>query len=151
MAKVSEQIETVVGSAVAAVGYELVGAELAGPPRAPLLRVYIDAPAGVTVDDCARASHQIGGALEVENIFAGRYILEVSSPGLDRPLFRAADYARFAGEEARIRLRLPLEGRRQLTGRIGAVHEDAVEIVEAERTWLLRLDDIAGARLKPKF
>src|SRR5262245_24766705 len=97
---------------VSGMGYELVGVER--PAKGRLLRVYIDKPGGVNVDDCAAVSHQLNHALTVENVAYDR--LEVSSPGLDRMLRKERDFARFAGQKARVRMRVPLEGQRNFTG-----------------------------------
>ncbi|MEN9461286.1 MAG: ribosome maturation factor RimP, partial [Pseudomonadota bacterium] len=95
--------------AVTALGYELVGVErLSFGRRGALLRVYIDSPTGITVDDCGRVSHQISGILDVEEPIKSDYTLEVSSPGLDRPLFALEHYVRFVGKEVSLRLHRPI-------------------------------------------
>lgn len=101
-------------------GYELVDFQVSGGKRR-LLRVFIDKPAGITVDDCATVSHQLSRVYEVEGVDYDR--LEVSSPGLDRPLKRAADFTRFAGQRAAIALRLPLNGRKRFTGVLEGLDE----------------------------
>ena len=101
---------------VTGLGYELVDFELA--PRARLLRVFIDIERGVTVDDCATVSNQLQRVFAVENVDYDR--LEVSSPGLDRPLKREADYARFAGQAVDLTLKLPLQGRKKFKGVLAA-------------------------------
>lgn len=109
-------------------GYEPVDVEQA---QQGLLRVYIDAPAGITIDDCETVSRQLSHLLTVEDVDYAR--LEVSSPGLDRPLKKAADFERFAGARARVRLRLPFEGRRNFEGVITVEAEErfGLELVEA--------------------
>lgn len=127
-----QAVRDVVETALVGLGYELVDVEWSG---GGLLRVYIDAPCGIKIDDCERASHQLAHALTVENVHYER--LEVSSPGLDRPLKRLADYARFAGHKAWIKFRAPVNGRKQFEGvlqpvaagdgpnaRVGLVFED---------------------------
>lgn len=104
-------VHEVVETALAGLGYEVVDVEWSG---GGLLRVYIDAPAGIRIDDCERASHQLSHALTVENVHYER--LEVSSPGLDRPLRKLADFARFAGHKAWIKFRAPVNGRKQFEG-----------------------------------
>jgi ribosome maturation factor RimP len=106
-----EALQDIVERTVAAMGYELVELELA--PQG-LLRVFIDAPAGIQVEDCERVSHQLSHVLMVEDVDYAR--LEVSSPGLDRPLRKPADFVRFAGEEVTVRLKRPFEGRRNFEG-----------------------------------
>src|SRR5579871_4848897 len=110
--------------AIEALGYELV--ELEFPPH--LLRIYIDREGGVTVDDCEIVSRQVSAVLDVEDPIPGAYTLEVSSPGLDRPLRKVADFARFAGEQARIELTLPIEGRRRFSGTLKGCEAEEVSI-----------------------
>lgn len=106
-----DSLQELVERTLAAMGYELVDLELA--PRG-LLRVFIDAPAGIRLEDCERASHQLSHVLTVEDVDYER--LEVSSPGLDRPLKKPADFVRFAGEDVVIKLKRPFEGRRNFEG-----------------------------------
>lgn len=138
---------------VSAMGYELVGVEYQLRGRQGLLRVYIDKPGGITLDDCERVSHQVSGLLDVEDPIAGHYTLEVSSPGLDRPLFKAEDFERFAGSTVRLRLDPPLMGRRNMTGLLGGLEleGDAVVIVEDGVRHTIPLRQIKQARLVPQF
>lgn len=127
-------------------GYELVDLESS---RGGLLRVFIDAPRGITVDDCARVSNHLSRALVVEGIDYER--LEVSSPGLDRPLKRLEDYGRFAGRKASVRLRLPRDGRRRFEGLLAGVEEGNVLLeVEGERL-RFAFAEIDRARLVPEI
>ena len=129
---------------LAGLGYELVDVESS---RGGLLRVFIDAPKGISVEDCARVSHHLSRALVVEGIDYER--LEVSSPGLDRPLKRLEDYQRFAGQTASVRLKLPLQGRRRYEGRLEGVEDgDILLEVEGERR-RFAFADIDRARLVP--
>ena len=133
--------------AIEALGYELV--ELEFPPH--LLRIYIDREGGVTVDDCEVVSRQVSAVLDVEDPIPGAYTLEVSSPGLDRPLRKEADYARFAGQQVKLELTLPKDGRRRFTGTLKGCKagEVTVEVDGVEHT--LPLADIGKARLVPEF
>src|SRR5690348_7315317 len=133
--------------AIEALGYELV--ELEFPPQ--LLRIYIDREGGVTVDDCEAVSRQVSAVLDVEDPIPGAYTLEVSSPGLDRPLRKEADFVRFAGEQVKLELALPKDGRRRYTGTLKGCKagEVTVEVDGVEHT--LPLADIGKARLVPKF
>ncbi len=137
---------------VEVMGYELIGVEF-HPHRAnALLRVYIDCESGITLDDCQRVSHQLSGLLEVEDPIEGRYSLEVSSPGLERPLFEARHFIRFAGSKVRIQLRELLDGRRKLIGQLLGMCDDNVVIVDDEgREWQVPLEQIEKARLVPEF
>ena len=125
-------------------GYELVDIESS---RSGLLRIFIDSPRGITVEDCARVSNHLTRALAVEGIDYER--LEVSSPGLDRPLKRIADYERFTGREASVKLKLPRDGRRRFEGRLLGVEDGRIVLeVEGQRQHLA-FEDIDRARLVP--
>jgi ribosome maturation factor RimP len=137
------------------IGLELVDVEFRREPAGWVLRLYIDrteAAGRVTHEDCRRVSEEVGDHLDVEDLIDHSYHLEVSSPGLDRPLTRAADFTRFAGQAARITTREPLDGRKNFRGRLAGLAEGAV---------LLDLDEgarvaipqglIAKARLAPEF
>ena len=110
------RLQAIVTPAVHALGFELVGVEFTEGRRRSRLRVYIDSENGVNVDDCARVSHQVSGVLDVEDPVAGGYDLEVSSPGLDRPLFEPAHFERFAGARVRLRTSETIGGQRNFTG-----------------------------------
>ncbi len=131
---------------VPAMGYELVDWEFA-PNR--MLRVFIDKPKGVDVEDCARVSNQLTRLFEVENVDFSR--LEVSSPGLDRPLRKAADFERFAGEEAKLTLRQPIDNVKRMTGTLRGVRGDAALVETARGLQSVPLDAIERARLVPKI
>lgn len=108
-------------------GYEFVGVEYLSNPKNRLVRIYIDRPEiGIGVDDCERVSHEVSALMDVEEPVSGQYTLEVSSPGLERPLFEPAHFQRFAGEQARIVMHVPIEGRRKFKGRIVRADEDVV-------------------------
>jgi ribosome maturation factor RimP len=130
--------------ALGSLGYELVDLEMS---RSGLVRVFIDKPGGITVEDCARVSNHLTRVFAVEGFDYER--LEVSSPGLDRPLKRLEDFARFAGREATVRLKLPRDGRRRLEGRIAGVEGEAVVVEVEGRRWSVALTDIERARLVP--
>jgi len=139
---------------VGGLGYELVDVELSN--RGRMLRIFIDKTAGgpqgaggITVDDCARVSNQLARVLEVEDIDYDR--LEVSSPGLDRPLKKEADFARFAGEQARLTLRVPVEGRRNFTGVMRAVALGKLQLEVEGGMVSIDLANVDKARLVPKI
>ncbi|MBU1193002.1 MAG: ribosome maturation factor RimP [Gammaproteobacteria bacterium] len=136
--------------AVTAVGCELVGIEYLPSGKQSLLRVYIDKPDGVSVDDCSAVSYQVSGLLDVEDPVPGHYTLEVSSPGLDRPLFQARDFERFAGQQVKIRMRFPIEGQRNFRGLLQGLQEQQVVIEEQDGKRVnLPLDQVEQARLVP--
>lgn len=149
--QVSEKLRNIVRPAVEALGYELVGIEHHRQPGNALLRIYIDREGGITVDDCQRASEQVSAALDVEDPIQGHYTLEMSSPGLDRPLFDAEHYARFAGSRVRIRLGMPLDGRRNFTGTLRGIEGRTVVLEVDKQEVRLSLDNIEQARLVPEF
>ena len=119
--------------------------------RNSTLRIYIDAPDGVSVDDCARVSHQVSGVLDVEDPIPEQYLLEVSSPGLDRPLYTLAQFQAYAGHQVQLRLRAPFEGRRKFKGLLNGVEGDAVLLVVDEEEYLLPIDQIDRANVIPQF
>src|SRR5688572_11493682 len=112
---------------VTGMGYELVGVER--PAKGGLLRIYIDKPGGIGVEDCAAVSHQLARVLTVENVSYDR--LEVSSPGLDRLLKKERDFARFAGQKARVKMRLPVDGQRNFMGVVREAGAGRVQIGRA--------------------
>lgn len=147
MRTASSAIWDCVEPVVQGMGYELVGVEFGGGPGDRRLRVYIDAADGITVDDCASVSRALSASLDVDDPIPERYALEISSPGIDRPLFRAADFARFAGETADVRLVAPVEGRRRFKGRLAGMEGGAVLLEMDGTVWRLPLDSVARARL----
>lgn len=141
------ELESVIERAVSGLGYELVDFE--SSPRGRLLRVFIDRPQGVSVDDCATVSNHLTRLFNVENVDYDR--LEVSSPGLDRPLKKEADFQRFTGQEAQIRLRLAVAGQRNFTGVLRGVEEGKLSLQVGEVIQTFELAQIEKARLVPKF
>jgi ribosome maturation factor RimP len=149
-------LEPLVASAVDALGYELADFEYINNGR--MLRVFIERlhdmgsnrnPAGITVSDCEAVSRQLQRVLEVEGIAYDR--LEVSSPGLDRRLRKASDFARFTGHEARVRLRHPVNGRRNFTGIVRTVDGERIEFEFEGGRMAFELADVDRARLVPKL
>ena len=146
-----ERLQALIEPSLTALGYELVGIEYIPGRKSALLRVYIDSPDGITLEDCERASHQISGVLEVEDPIHQAYSLEVSSPGLDRPLFTAAHFERFAGEQVRVKLAVPVDGRRNVTGALQGVIDGKVVILEEGVEIRLPLEAIGKAQLIPEL
>lgn len=107
-------------------GLELVHVEVAGGARAPIVRIFIDKPEGVTHEDCSEVSLHVGTVLDVEDFISSAYTLEVSSPGLERGLYKREDYERFAGQLAKLKARQPVDGQRNFRGRIIGVEADAI-------------------------
>jgi ribosome maturation factor RimP len=146
-----EDLGKLIAPAVEALGYEFVGLEYRSGARGGLLRVYIDSEDGVTVDDCQSVSYQVSGLLDVEDPIPGHYTLEISSPGLDRPLFQARDYDRFAGHRVRIQLTLPLDGRRKFSGVLRGMRGDNVLVEQDGDEVSIPYDQIRHARLVPEY
>jgi ribosome maturation factor RimP len=149
MGSVASALRVRLASGVEALGFELVEAELSGGRHHRTLRVYIDGPEGVTVDDCAAVSRQLSAILDVEDPITGSYTLEVSSPGLDRPLVTPADFRRFQGAMIKVRLLNALEGRRNFTGRLLETTPESVVMEVDQERFNLPLAAIERARLVP--
>lgn len=132
---------------VTGLGYELVDWERSG--RDALLRIFVDKPGGVGVDDCARISHHLSRVLAVEGVNYNR--LEVSSPGLDRVLRKEQDFVRFAGEKARVKLRVALDGQRNFTGILRAVNNGKLELEVDGKLLAFELSNLEKARLVPSI
>lgn len=136
---------------VESLGYEFVGLEYMNNPKQSVVRLYIDGEEGVGLEDCETVSREVAALLDVEDPVKGHYTLEVSSPGLDRPLFTREQYLQFAGHEAKVSLFAPHEGRRKFKGVILAIEDDALKLdVDGEDVALL-FDNIAKARLVPDY
>jgi ribosome maturation factor RimP len=132
-------------------GYEFVGLEYNSNPKHSLLRVYIDREDGVGIEDCETVSREVAALLDVKDPIRSQYNLEISSPGLDRPLFTPAHYAEFAGSEAQITLFAPVDGRRKFKGPILSADENSVRIEQDGVEVTLGFDNIAKARLVPDY
>lgn len=137
--------------AIERLGYELVDIELKLGGRDGMLRVYLDKADGVDIEDCETVSHQVSAILDVEDPLSGHYTLEVSSPGLDRTLTKPAHFERFMGEDVRVKLRFPLEGRRNFKGALKSADEKQIEIEVDGQSHSLPLTTIESARLVPQL
>lgn len=149
VSKKVEALTTMLAPAVAAVGFELWGVDLLQQGRHSLLRLYIDGPEGVGVDDCATVSHQVSGVLDVEDPITGEYTLEVSSPGWDRPLFSLSQFGRFVGNEVSVRLASPLNGRRRYKGVVQRITDSEVELLVEGAAVLIPFAAIDKANVEP--
>lgn len=162
MANRTDQLQELLAPAVADLGLELLGVEWHPAAEHSLLRLYIDVAIGdtdgvdrerraVTVEDCEAASREVEAVLDINDPIPGRYQLEVSSPGIDRPLFNAEQFARHVGEAVKLQLRLPIEGRRRFQGRIRQVDVDEQRIVldVEEGELIVSHDSIERARIVP--
>ncbi len=123
---IEERVKAIAEKVAIDQGLELVHAEVAGPENKPIVRVFIDKPAGVTHQDCSAVSLHLGTILDVEDFIHASYTLEVSSPGLDRGLYKRADYERFAGSLAKVKTKRPVANQRNFRGRLLGVEGDEV-------------------------
>ncbi|ORU91774.1 MAG: ribosome maturation factor RimP [Cycloclasticus sp. symbiont of Poecilosclerida sp. N] len=146
------KIIALIEPAVTGLGYEFVGAELVGQGKASVLAVYIDSVNGILVGDCSKVSHQISGIMDVEDPISSQYRLEVSSPGLERPLFKLEHFERFKGSVVKLELRQStLEGQRRFTGEILEAKGETVCIHVDEEEIEIPFSCIKKARLVVKF
>lgn len=137
-------------SPVEALGYELLHLEFAGQGSS-ILRLYIDAPGGIELDDCEAVSRQVSAILDVEDPVKNAYTLEVSSPGLDRPLVKAEHFQRFLGERVRIVMHTHVLGRRRFTGNLVDADDTAAEVEVDGEQYRLPYDEMDTARIDPVF
>jgi ribosome maturation factor RimP len=146
----AEEIRDMLAPTVEALGLELLGVEFAPSAGNSMLRLYIDVEGrGVGIEDCEAVSREVSALLDVNDPIASEYTLEVSSPGIDRPLFGAVQFARHLGEQAKITLRVPQDGRRRLQGRIARVEGDRVVIADDKSEFSVAEANIEKARLVP--
>lgn len=151
MAGKAEQITDMLAPTVEALGYDLWGVEYLSQGKHSVLRIYIDSANGITVDDCAAVSEQAGSVLDVEDPITGEYTLEVSSPGMDRLLFRPEQYPGYVGEILDVRLRSPFDGRRRYKGILKGIEGDDVVIQVDDHEYLLPHSAIEKARVEPRI
>lgn len=140
-------LNSMVDKAIAPLGYELIGIDYIPQGKKTFLRVYIDSPNGIDVDDCAKASHQISAALDVEDPIANEYTLEVSSPGLERPLFKAEHYKCYIGHKIKLMTKQPIEGRRNYSGILENVMDGTIQLRMDNVVYEFAIKDIKKAHL----
>ena len=151
MTGLERQLTEMLDAPVAASGYELVGLEFIRAGEHSTLRIYIDSPNGINVDDCAEVSHQVSAVMDVEDPISVAYNLEVSSPGLERPLFKADHYQQFIGHEVSIVLKMAVGNRRKWKGDIQSIEGETVKVLVEGQEEEFVLSNIAKANLIPKF
>lgn len=152
MSQKSQELEELFAPAVNDLGLDLLGIEYAPSSHRSVLRIYIDAAGRhVTLEDCEAVSREISAQLDVNDPIQGNYVLEVSSPGFDRPLFKPAHFERFLGQQAKISLHLPQDGRRRFTAVLRAVEGETIEIEQDGMSFRIAHDNIAKARLVPDY
>ena len=153
MTKIADKVFSIINPIFIDMGYELLGIEYVSSGKHSVLRVYIDCEEGIGVDDCETVSRQVGAIMDVEDLINGQYNLEVSSPGIERPLFVIAHYQRFLGHDISLRTYRPIDGRRNFTGSIGSVVEtsNTIELVTELGSVSLDIDLIEKANLVAHF
>lgn len=152
MASKQELLEKLIAPVVSSLGCELWGLEYLTQGRYTTVRIYIDAnPSGVSLEDCERVSRQISSVFDVEDPIDGEYTLEVSSPGLDRPLYTEAHYARYVGEIVNVRLRIARDGRRRFKGTITKVENGDVFLQADNQEVQIAIDVIDKANIEPRY
>jgi ribosome maturation factor RimP len=132
-------------------GFELLGLELAQAGRSATLRVYIEHENGINVDNCADVSRQISAILDVEDPISNEYNLEVSSPGVDRPLFKQEHFVKAQGEEVRLRTKLPQDGRRNFKGDLTEINGDTITLSIDGADFMVMLSNVERANIIAKF
>jgi ribosome maturation factor RimP len=151
MASKHDQLKELLEPVVESMECQLWGLEYFSQGRHSTVRLYIDKEGGVNLEDCEKVSRQASSVMDVEDPIAGEYTLEVSSPGMDRPLYTLEHFAAYTGEQVSIKLRSAFEGRRKFTGLLNGVEDDDVLVVVDDNEYLLPLELIEKANIIPRF
>lgn len=153
MAKITDKIEVLIQPVIEDMGYELVGIEYIASGKHSILRVYIDSDQGIGLNDCETVSHQLSSIFDVEDPIMTQYNLEVSSPGVERPLFNIEHYQRFLGHDVKLRLLRSVNGQRKFNGTIGSVSEanNSIELMTDTGSYKLDIELIEKANLVAHF
>ena len=152
MASKQEILQALISPVALSMGCELWGLEYLSQGRYTTLRIFIDREEeGVSLEDCEQVSRQVSALLDVEDPIEGEYTLEVSSPGMDRPLYTADQYSRYIGEQINLRLRIARDGRRKFKATIQAVEGEEVRVVADGKEYVLNVDAIDKANIIPRF
>jgi ribosome maturation factor RimP len=147
----SDELNGLIEPVVTGMGFTLWGIEYIRSGKFSTLRVYIDHEDGIHVDNCAEVSRQVSAIMDVEDPISGNYTLEVSSPGMDRPLFKIEQYAAYVGEWVELKLRYAFEGRRNFKGVISGIEDNDVVIQVDNEQFLLPIESIDKSRIIPNF
>ena len=151
LARIETKLADLLSAPVEALGYQLWGIDYVQAGKHSTVRVYIDSDNGISIDDCAEASRQISAVMDVEDPIATEYTLEVSSPGVDRPLFNAEQYSMYIGEEVKVLLNMPVNGSRNLKGAVTKVEGQMLSLQVDGKDTLVALDNIRKGNLIAKF
>lgn len=145
------KLTTLLQPVIEDLGYEFVGLEYSTNPKNPAVVLYIDSEKGIAVEDCENVSREVAALLDVEDPIPGNYVLEVSSPGLDRPLFSVAHFDQFIGSIARVTMFAPVDGRRKFKGRILGTEDQLIALEQDGTEVKLEFGNVAKARLVPDY
>ncbi|CWW59269.1 ribosome maturation factor RimP [Haemophilus influenzae] len=151
MATLEQNLQEMLQDAVKDLGCELWGIECQCVGRFMTVRLFIDKEGGVTVDDCADVSRQVSAILDVEDPIADKYNLEVSSPGLDRPLFTLPQFERYIGQDIAVHLRIPVMERRKWQGKLERIEKDMITLIVDDQEQILVFGNIQKANVVAKF
>ena len=151
MATLEQNLQEMLQDAVEDLGCELWGIECQRMGRFMTVRLFIDKDGGVTVDDCADVSRQVSAILDVEDPIADKYNLEVSSPGLDRPLFTLPQFERYIGQDIAVHLRIPVMERRKWQGKLERIEKDMITLIVGDQEQILVFGNIQKANIVAKF
>ena len=151
MSKQDIKLETLVSQAVAVTGFTFWGLEFFRAGKNSILRVYIDHENGIGVDDCAEVSRQVGSMLDVEDPISGEYVLEVSSPGMDRVLFKAEQYPAYVGAKLNVKTKMPIEGRRKFSGKLNSIENNCIVLEVDDAEYEIPFKNIEKAQVVPQF
>lgn len=151
MKQAPEHLLELIEPVIEGLGYECVGIEYSSHPKHGFLRIYIDTENGVGMEDCSKVSHQVSGVLDVEDPIAGEYNLEVSSPGMERPLFKVKQFEQFIGQTVLVNLFKPIDGRRKIKAEIESVENNTIYLKEGEKIHKVPFQAMSKARLEPDY
>lgn len=151
MNKLDDRLYDLIEPSTRVLGYELVGVEYIRAGERSVMRVFIDRPEGITIEDCERVSRQVSTLLDVEDPVRGQYSLEVSSPGLDRPLFRPEQFAKFTGHQIKVRTEVPLDGRRTFSGALIEYRDGHLVLDDGSHELHIPWESVGRANLVPEF
>ena len=151
MARLEDRLTEMLEPAVEALGFELLGVEFVRAGKNSILRLFIDHENGINVDNCADVSHQVSAVLDVEDPISTEYSLEVSSPGMDRPLFKEAHFEKVVGQMIEVRTRLPVDNRRKYKGTLLTLENGEITIEVDNQSYQLSLNNIEKANVVPQF
>lgn len=149
--KRTEVLQEMLAPAVEAVGCELWGIEFISQGKHSILRLFIDSENGITLEDCEAASHQASAVLDVEDPIKTEYNLEVSSPGLDRPLFTFEQFAKYVGEDIQVRLKMAVAGKRKFTAKLEKADNNTLTFSQGDETWDVSFPQVDKANIVPNF